>query len=466
MLLASQCSSLSAEPTLKFPTPIENKDAYYNGAWDTGLAIVAGQPTDVTLRGLKEKGFKVVVNFRTPKEMEDRKATTFDEEALVKELGMKYVNLPLGGPGSQYPDRPEVVDKLAEALKGNEGKTLVHCTVGWRASYVWTAYIHKYQGLELSEAVRHGQAIEVSRFLEDLIGTPIKYTPDPKKKDPPPAAAPAESGWTAIISPQQAIQMEGEGATLLDVRANYMEYIDGHIKGAVHMDANSLRGPKQGLPVQYRTVAEMTETLRLAGVSNEKPVIVYANPTDILGASMTMYVLQKLGIKNSLIIDGGSVSGAAAGVVEKPIPVVEAGDFKSHLDAGVSATIGDVEKALKSGGVTFVDARPPAQYSGEQNLWVRNGHIPGAINVFWKTLVQDENTHAFKSKADIEALFSSKGIKADQDVIVYCGTSKEATLIWMMLSRELGFKHVRVFEGAWTEYANRSTLPVATGPNP
>ncbi len=86
--------------------------------------------------------------------------------------------------------------------------------------------------------------------------------------------------------------------------------------------------------------------------------------------------------------------------------------------------------------------------------------------MFWKTLTKDENAHALRSRVEIEQIFDSKGIKRNQDVIVYCGTSKEATLIWMMLTRELGFDRVRVFEGAWTEYASRTDLPVATGPNP
>lgn len=458
-------------PKVRPPAKIEQTGEYTNGAWDVGLAILAGQPTEATLRKLKEKGYTLVVNFRTPSEMANRQYVPFDEEALLKELGIKYVHIPMGGQTGEYAYGPHTIAKLAEATKGHEGKALVHCTVGWRASYAWTAYIHKHQGLTLDEAVRHGQAMEVSSFLEKLLGTDIAYTPKASGGGSGGGVGSCYPGpsseWISVVDPNRAMELQREGALVLDVRANYMEYIDGHLKGAVHLDANSLRGPRAGLPVQYRTDDEMAETLRRAGVRKDRPVVVYANPGDVLNATMTAYVLEKLGAPKSYFVNGGSVLAGAAGLVEKPIPTVSAGDFSSSGAGNVTATLDDVRKAIApDSGVTLIDARPPAQYTGEQKLWVRNGHIPGAISVFWRTLTQEDNAHVLRSKSEIQAIFDGKGIKPDQDVIVYCGTSKEATLIWMVLSRELGFKKVRVFEGAWTEYASRTDLPLVTGTSP
>lgn len=468
-LFVASLIPMEQAPAVKYPVKIEQTGEYAHGAWDVGLGILSGQPTEATLRKLKEKGFTLVVNFRTPNEMANRQQVPFDEEALLKELGIKYVHIPMGGDTGEHAYGTHTIEKLAAAMKGHEGKALVHCTVGWRSSYAWTAYIHKHQGLPLGEAVRHGQAMEVSDFLEKLLGQGIAYAPKP------PAAGGGGLGscypgptteWLSVVDANRALELQREGALILDVRANYMEYIDGHLSGAVHLDANALRGPKAGLPVQYRTDSEMAETLRLAGVRKDRPIVIYANPTDVLNSTMTAYVLEKLGASRTYFVNGGSVQAAAAGHVAKPIPVVESGDFTPRDGAKVTATIDDIRQALSGNGVTLIDARPPAQYTGEQKLWVRNGHIPGAINVFWRTLTQDENAHALRTKAEIQSIFDAKGIRPDQDVIVYCGTSKEATLIWMVLSRELGFKKVRVFEGAWTEYASRTDLPIVTGLNP
>ncbi len=451
-------------PAIKFPVLLPDDGAYLNAAWDVGQAIIAGQPTEATLRKLKDQGFRLIVSFRTKAEMANRKEVPFDEEALVKSLGMTYINLPMSGASGESPDSPAVVLELAKAMQGNEGKALLHCTVGWRASHVWTAYLAQVVKMDLSEAVRHGQAMLVNRMLERLLGTNIRYALEASKQQTEPKKTAKEpSQWSRIVTPSSAVALLSKGGLILDVRSNYMEYIDGHLRGAVHMDANSLRGPKAGLPVQYRTEAEMRETLRLAGASSTTPIAVYANPNDVLNATMTMYVLEKLGYKNTRIIDGGSVAAAQDNLVEKPIPMRDPGAKANDRTLPIAATLDDIKRVLKTGGVTLVDARPPAQYTGEQNLWVRNGHMPGAINVFWRTLMEEDNAHSFRSKAEIQKIFDAKGIRPDQDVIVYCGTSKEATLIWTVLYHELGFKKVRVYEGAWTEYATRTDLPVVKG---
>src|SRR5262245_28967492 len=56
--------------------------------------FIGGQPTEKALRDLKVKGVTTVVNLRMPEEMA---RVGFDEAALVKELGIKYVYIPMRG---------------------------------------------------------------------------------------------------------------------------------------------------------------------------------------------------------------------------------------------------------------------------------------------------------------------------------------------------------------------------------
>ena len=56
--------------------------------------FIGGQPTERALRELRAKGVTTVVNLRMPEEMA---RVGFDEAALVKELGMKYVHIPMRG---------------------------------------------------------------------------------------------------------------------------------------------------------------------------------------------------------------------------------------------------------------------------------------------------------------------------------------------------------------------------------
>src|ERR1043165_11612 len=57
--------------------------------------FIGGQPTEKALREMKAQGVTTVVNLRTPEEM--KSAVKFDEPALIQQLGMRYVYIPMRG---------------------------------------------------------------------------------------------------------------------------------------------------------------------------------------------------------------------------------------------------------------------------------------------------------------------------------------------------------------------------------
>ncbi len=120
--------------------------------------FVTGQPTERALRWLRAQGVTTVVNLRTPEEM--TKNVPFDEPALVRELGMRYVYLPVRGT-SEYPYAPATLTKFAEAVSSANGKVLLHCTVAWRASHLWAAYLIKERGIPIEAALANARAINL-----------------------------------------------------------------------------------------------------------------------------------------------------------------------------------------------------------------------------------------------------------------------------------------------------------------
>jgi len=119
--------------------------------------FIGGQPTEKGLREMKARGVTTVVNLRTPPEME---RVGFDEAALAKELGMRYVYLPMRG-NAEYPYAPKAVKDLAEAMQSASGKVLLHCTVAWRASHLWTAYLIQERHVPIADALTMGRAINL-----------------------------------------------------------------------------------------------------------------------------------------------------------------------------------------------------------------------------------------------------------------------------------------------------------------
>jgi uncharacterized protein (TIGR01244 family) len=118
--------------------------------------FIGGQPTEKALREMKAQGVTTVVNLRTPPEMG---RVGFDEAKVVADLGMKYVYIPMRG-NDEFPYSPAELMKFSDAMASADGKVLLHCTVAWRASHLWGAYLIQ-QGVPVEDALKHTRAINL-----------------------------------------------------------------------------------------------------------------------------------------------------------------------------------------------------------------------------------------------------------------------------------------------------------------
>ena len=120
--------------------------------------FIAGQPSEAALRALRDSGVTTIVNLRTPEEM--TKNVPFDEAALAASLGMRYVYVPMRG-NAEYPYSPEAVTRFADALAQSDGKVLLHCTIAWRASHLWAAYLIARRDVPVDSALAWARAINL-----------------------------------------------------------------------------------------------------------------------------------------------------------------------------------------------------------------------------------------------------------------------------------------------------------------
>ncbi len=113
--------------------------------------ITGGQPTAEQLKALKAAGGDIVLDLRDP--MEPRPV---DEAALVRELGMEYVNIPVRA-GSL--DDTTLEHILAVLRRAGDRTVFFHCGSGGRVGGALIPYFILDQGLEEEDAV--GQAMRV-----------------------------------------------------------------------------------------------------------------------------------------------------------------------------------------------------------------------------------------------------------------------------------------------------------------
>lgn len=127
----------------------------------------------------------------------------------------------------------------------------------------------------------------------------------------------------------------------------------------------------------------------------------------------------------------------------------------------VLARIGDPDTVI-------IDARSREEFQGLRvrpapgfdHGAERAGHIPGAVHLPTSELLGPDG--GFRPKEDIENLFRAVGAAPDQakQVVTYCRLGHRASMAWFAASRILGWDHVRVYDGSWTEWGSCVGLPV------
>lgn len=290
------------------------------------------------------------------------------------------------------------------------------------------------------------------------------------------ANVPTVQAQIGIISPDEAYKLIQDSDStrrpiVLDTRGGYKDYFRSHLPTAHHLNFDTLRGTDRGVPVQYLP-EDLTKTLLLrAGVDRDRLHLLYATgdtlPNDeILSATMVAYVLEKFGVKQIRILDGGLPSWKAA-----KLPVTQEyfgnpiGKLPVQGSPDIGLTLDEVLKLKDRPGTVLVDARPHNEYIGDDDVWLRKGHIPGAVSFHWARLMEKDNTHRFRAFDSVKKDLIAAGLTPEKQILVYCGTSREGSLLRFYLKHVAGYPNVRLYEGSWKEYVVRKELPAETREN-
>jgi uncharacterized protein (TIGR01244 family) len=156
--------------------PIElDWTGFRSGVYITDNLILAGQPlSDQAMQKLSAEGVSTIINLRTPGEMADTASTPIDEAMLSDRLGIRYVQLPSGGP--ENPFSHETVRQFAAAYSNSEGRVLLHCNSGRRATHLWVAYLATHLNIDINEAIILGQSANFGHPpLEGYLGSKLEY---------------------------------------------------------------------------------------------------------------------------------------------------------------------------------------------------------------------------------------------------------------------------------------------------
>jgi thiosulfate/3-mercaptopyruvate sulfurtransferase len=237
-------------------------------------------------------------------------------------------------------------------------------------------------------------------------------------------------------------------------------YAESHVPGAVWLDNNAIRIAKRP-PTFLPTPAEFTDLMARLGISNATRVIAYDERGGIY-ATRLWWILNHYGHSNVAVLNGGWTKWTADNlptdaVVPSPAPTT----FTVRPGTVKVATADDVKAAIGKAGVKLVDARTQAEIEGRDLRGIkRGGFIESSVPVYWEDTL-DAGARTFKSAAEIEKLYRSRGVQPADEVITYCQVGMRAAhdlFALALIGHDL--TKLRNYYGSWEEWGNRDDTPI------
>ncbi|HDR4438026.1 sulfurtransferase [Bacillus thuringiensis serovar brasilensis] len=253
--------------------------------------------------------------------------------------------------------------------------------------------------------------------------------------------------------------IEDENVRIIDCRFDLAnpnwgreKYEEEHIPYALYFDLNvdlsspvTEHGGRHPLP----NVEEFADKLSQAGIDEHMTVIAYDSKAGA-NASRLWWLLNYIGHEKVYILDGGFPAWKENGLPITPeIPVVIRKTFKANIQDHMLVTMETVRENIDAGkDVTLIDSREPKRYAGVEELVdPKAGHIPTAVNYFWKDGMLQSGQ--FKNEAQQQERFQN--LSKDKETIVYCGSGVTAcpNIVALKLA---GFQNVKLYAGSWSDW--------------
>ena len=263
-----------------------------------------------------------------------------------------------------------------------------------------------------------------------------------------------------------AFERDDPDHRLVEVDVDTEAYDDEHAPGAIGFNWETDLQDQQTRDVLSK--ADFEALLGAHGITEDSTVVLYGDNANWF-AAYTYWQFKYYGHDDVRLLDGGREYW-----LDNDYPTTEAVPEPSSVTyeasgprESIRAYRDDVENAIDR-GLPLVDVRSPEEFRGEvlappglNETAQRGGHIPGAQNVSWAAVTNDDGT--FKAADELSELYAGYGIDGEETTVAYCRIGERSSVAWFALHELLGYDDTVNYDGSWTEWGNLVGAPVETG---
>ncbi|MEZ5908845.1 MAG: sulfurtransferase [Hyphomicrobiaceae bacterium] len=241
------------------------------------------------------------------------------------------------------------------------------------------------------------------------------------------------------------------------------DYDAGHIPGSGFIDLQAdLSDGTSPLRFVVPSADHFAAAMSRLGIGEGTRVVLY-DRTRNQWAARVWWMMRGFGFDDVAVLDGGVASWTHAGhpLTREPT-IYPAARFLARPRPGYFVGKEEVRAAIGRPGTLLLNALTEEQHAGSAGVtYGRAGRIPGSAVVSARALI-DPQTQAYKSPAELRALFEAAGATTAERVIVYCGGGIAASSDALVLSL-LGVDNVGIYTNSLQEWANDPSCPMERG---
>jgi thiosulfate/3-mercaptopyruvate sulfurtransferase len=240
------------------------------------------------------------------------------------------------------------------------------------------------------------------------------------------------------------------------------EYLQAHIPGARFLDIDEVSHRANPTPHMLPTAEQFAASMETLGVGSGDRIVVYDN-SQTRTAARGWFMLRHFGARDVAVLDGGFQKWTAEGrPTESGEPPPRTARFAAKPNDSEIVT----KQQILSGEVMtpILDARGAGRFEGTEpdpRPGVEPGHIPGACNLPFAALYNDDGT--FKPPDEIRRLFAAADVDPTRPFVATCGSGVTANSL-IFAAHLLGHDGNKLYDGSWSEWGADPATPKALGP--